>query len=120
MDARPVAPSLSLPNKKHRRPRSPESKLGYVKTTMLPLERAYRVATSGQNLAPYLVKEHVHAIVADLADIHERSRDLGNLKGRHNIIGRSARGLKVEVDLTIVGDLVPVSDDKLLSSRAAS
>ena len=78
------------------------------------------MTSSGQYFGLGLVEKNIHVIVADLADRHERSRDFGNLKSRHDVIGRSACGLQVEVDLTIVRDLVPVSCDKCLSSLAAS
>ena len=76
---------------------------------------------SGQSLGFGLVEEHIHVVVADLADKHERSRDLGSLKGGRYIIGGlSDRGRQVESDLSIVGDLVAISNHELLASLADS
>ena len=74
---------------------------------MLSLERAYGGTAPGDDCGSNVVEQNVHVIITNLADRHERHRDLGDLEYQHDVVGIIIRCLQVKIDPTVVGNRVP-------------
>ena len=85
---------------------------------MLSLERAYGGTAPGDDCGSNVVEQNIHIVITNLADRHKRPRDLDNLECGHDVVGILIRGLKIKINLTVVSNLVPITNDKLLASFA--
>ena len=108
---------LSLPGKTRRR--TLQLKPPEIKPARLTLKYADFQTFGIPHNSPLVVEDYRQAVVAHLADAHERPRHTRYLEARgHRDVG-IAKGLHIEITLTLIFELPAVANYKALASLAA-